>query len=1270
MEKTPRLKLPIRILTFLSIPLLLFTFQAGGQNEQNGFLDIRALQEAGDQITPNTYPNATHVLVDGFIRATYEPDGRSNLWDDTTLKILNERGRKEHETLSFYFTLPYSEVELTLLQILRQDGTVINIDIASQSRVMIDQSQMASNIYNPNSKILQVGIPDLQLMDMIRFVARRNIVKPRVPNTWSEYKIMEYTYPIRHLVYEVIAPSNLPLQRIAIKDPVENTVIHTRSKHGEKIIYRWEVQDVPRIFEEPNMPPIYTVVQRLLLSTISDWEILSRWYWELCEPRLATTQAMEDKVKTLVEGLTTEEEKIQSIFRFVSQKIRYMGITIEEEAPGYEPHDVSLTFNNRHGVCRDKAALLVAMLRLAGFQSYPVLIHVGPKKDAEVPQPYFNHAITAIQVEDGSLILMDATDENTQQIFPAYLCNMSYLVAKPEGDILRTSPIEPAENHLVKITTTGHIDLHGNLAGESLLLFDGINDNAYRGYFSRLKPQERQRYFEGILKRMSAGTHLKELEISPTDMLNTKEPLQVRLRFETKDVLVGEANCQLLPLPTLGTRVGMVNFIVGKTGLKERRYPLDTRYACGIQETLDLTIDPSLGELETIPCYPTIQEESVHWTRSLVAEGSHVKAQGTFLLTAVEFDSEQYVKLRSTLEEMEYQDRRRLLLKRDSPLDKENDDVLHILTRMHYELEDSHTWTLHQWVSKKILTYKGMKENSEIKILYNPIWEEVNLISARVVSGEKVHEISEQEINIMDDSWVGSAPRYPPNKILVASLPGVEIGSIIEYETRHRCFDRPFFFTRQSFQEKDPIQKKELLLEMPPGIECRLWTWDPDSTLEKEYDSTKDAMIYRWSVRDQKGIQSEDNLPPWWSLAPTVAVSTGEWKEFSRNTRTALREKTCGRRTLSKAIKERLGKNPSLEEIRDHVSKTVRLVGPGMHEMPLSCLSLPATTYREGYGNSGDRAVLMYSALKSMGYRPRWVLASWSPLEQGLQNALLAAPDPSLFSNLLIQVKRPEGILHLNDTDQYAKLGTTLHEGRLGLCLKKGRPTIIHPPMDLQNRKEEHYLLRIGLDGDALIQKTVYHYGDHYGNAHRLYDEMPPEEKRRHHLELLGQLSRAAEPMGDLITDFVTYPGIERYTAQIRRFAIREQGRLYFELPASLDHILRLRSTTRQHPFYQNNRLRERIEIAIRFEGFSFSPQDILLQPPEFNWVAPRGAGSLRVRTAQKEAADWIIAYETDLDPVIWSAQEYPQIYEIVRQLDHPRSKLIMIQIPDEAHHP
>ena len=50
---------------------------------------------------------------------------------------------------------------------------------------------------------------------------------------------------------------------------------------------------------------------------------------------------MKAKVDELVKGKKTRQEKIESIFKFVSQEIRYMGITTELESPGYEPHEVA-----------------------------------------------------------------------------------------------------------------------------------------------------------------------------------------------------------------------------------------------------------------------------------------------------------------------------------------------------------------------------------------------------------------------------------------------------------------------------------------------------------------------------------------------------------------------------------------------------------------------------------------------------------------------------------------------------------------------------------------------------------------------------------------------------------------------------------------------------------------------------------------------------------------------------------------------------------------
>ena len=98
------------------------------------------------------------------------------------------------------------------------------------------------------------------------------------------------------------------------------------------------------------------------------------------------------------------------------------------------------------------------------------------------------------------------------------------------------------------------------------------------------------------------------------------------------------------------------------------------------------------------------------------------------------------------------------------------------------------------------------KSNSEIKLAYNPAWQRIELARATVTLPDgTVKTIAPEEINLMDAGWVASAPRYPAEKILVANLPGVEIGSILDYEIVSTVFGKPFFSIYQAFNGHEPI---------------------------------------------------------------------------------------------------------------------------------------------------------------------------------------------------------------------------------------------------------------------------------------------------------------------------------------------------------------------------------------------------------------------------------------------------------------------------------
>ena len=93
-----------------------------------------------------------------------------------------------------------------------------------------------------------------------------------MPNTWSDYQVFEADFPIISASYTIDAPKELPLKKILLKDEIPGTVTHSITGKINRILYKWNIKDDTTILSESNMPNAYTVTQRLLISTIENWE--------------------------------------------------------------------------------------------------------------------------------------------------------------------------------------------------------------------------------------------------------------------------------------------------------------------------------------------------------------------------------------------------------------------------------------------------------------------------------------------------------------------------------------------------------------------------------------------------------------------------------------------------------------------------------------------------------------------------------------------------------------------------------------------------------------------------------------------------------------------------------------------------------------------------------------------------------------------------------------------------------------------------------------
>ena len=1222
-------------------------------------------------IDVKTYPDADTIMVCDHTIDYYQPDATYVSWMDMYEKVLTEKGKRSKQTLTLSFNETYSTWAIIALEIIKPDGTVSTIDAESQGKVMIDRSQMSMNIYDPAQKILQVGMPGVEIGDVIHTLIARKNHKPRAKGIWCSSHEFESDSPTRNFVYEIHEPKELPLKLIQIKDPIEDTVTFSSREENGRKVYRWDVKDVPQAFVEPAMPALYTVAQRLLVSTAPDWKAVSSWYYDLCEPYLEPSDEMKAKVEELTANCNTDMQKIEAIFKFVSQEIRYLGIIPEgeDEAPGYQPHYVTQTFDNRHGVCRDKAALLATMLRLAGQKAFPVLINNGPKMDMEVPLPYFNHAITGVLNDDGTYTLMDSTDENTKELFPAYLCDKSYLVARPDGETLKVSAIVPASENMMLVNTTGKLTSKGDLEAQCHLEFNGINDNAYRSYFARSTPEQRRQFFESVIKGVVAGATLSDCEIRPADMMDTTKPLEADLTFSAEDVLIGQDTTIMVPTISMDRSVGMANFVLRNTGLEKRRFPMQTRYACGVRQQLELEIAPEIGQALSIPKYDTIDDDIILQQRDFNFQDGKLTGTSTFQIKLPEISPEQYLALKDHLKTMEYNDRKMAIFAKPSDLD--NAEVVYENIERVIELADAENWSETVYIKKQIKTYNGLKDNAELKFNYNEGWETIELLSAKVTTGDKVKEITEDEKNLMDASWVASAPRYPASKTLVASLPGVEIGSTIEYKYRRTVKNMPFFAYSESFAAQDPIMHKTVTVLMPEKLSHRIIVDDngilqDDDNSEKvikETESTKDGILtYVFEADNLEIIPRENNMAPTYSFCPAIMISTGSWSQYAKDFNKSLK-KACSKQKQSEdkakeLIEDIKTKAEKTIAIRDFVVRNIRKVGPGPGAITNEAITPADITLKDGYGNSTDNAILLYVMCKAAKLNPEIVLAGSAFQIQQLQENLLDYSGASLFGTALVRVKIDGDYVYLNDSNQYDHLGVTAFDDCPIMDLDNGKITELDIADDLEEKSVRQYDIAVHADGNTDFSVNIMSQGNRFGSRKRMFDEMTPENRDRYVQQLAASVSQAATITEPFKTEYDNYPGKEMFAVTVDKYAVCDGNSIYFEVPNTLS-VLGLRTDKHESPYFINGPVKSDLVINIKLpEGYS----KVLMAPPGKVWQLPDNAGQLICEVTSDDSGNMTITQKVRINEAIITPDHYDELMEINRQISHKNMEMILVQ--------
>ena len=231
-------------------------------------------------------------------------------------------------------------------------------------------------------------------------------------------------------------------------------------------VFVWEARSVPALPREQHSPGITEISPYVHVSTLGDWKQLGSWYAELVRPQFALDQSLESELARVIKGLHGDREKISAIQEFVLRSTHY--VALEFGVYSYKPYPVTQIYARRFGDCKDKASLMIALLRAAGIEAEIALVRTRSLGDV-VAEPasiaLFNHAIVYVPKYE---LWLDGTAEYAGRELPLEDQGALTLTVNLNGAAqVRHVPMSrTADNY------TRHI-IRGELSAQGVIQFSG-----------------------------------------------------------------------------------------------------------------------------------------------------------------------------------------------------------------------------------------------------------------------------------------------------------------------------------------------------------------------------------------------------------------------------------------------------------------------------------------------------------------------------------------------------------------------------------------------------------------------------------------------------------------------------------------------------------------------------------------------------------------------------------------------------------------------------
>jgi tetratricopeptide (TPR) repeat protein len=471
---------------------------------------------------------------------TFDAEGHSTTTWRLMYRIAAESAVDENASVEADWSPWYDERPVITARVVTKSGAVHTLDA---SAITETPGESNSDIFS-DKRVLHAPLPAVEEGSIVEYVIT---TKGKTPIPGAGTSALFYFgrwVPVHRSRIVIAGPASVK-PRIVNKS---GTFPVVEEKNGiRRTVFERERMEAFDGTEESYVPFDDSSYSYVAFSTGASWQQIAAQYSQIVDRQIAGSD-LTTLVHNTIGNATDRREIIARLLAAIQKDVRYAGVEVAEGT--IIPRAPSTVLKNKYGDCKDKATLLVAMLRAAGIPANVVLLRSGVDLDVHADLPglgRFNHAIVRAGGDDP--VWIDPTDEFARvSELPSEDQGRLGLIAAPETTALTLTPELPSTANVRRETRVFTLPENGKAQVVETIETVGAVDAAQRRWFTTTNAKDYKESLESYVKDYYLAKALGKFDA--TDAHDLSKPFRISLEAtESRSGVTGDGEADAATHP-------------------------------------------------------------------------------------------------------------------------------------------------------------------------------------------------------------------------------------------------------------------------------------------------------------------------------------------------------------------------------------------------------------------------------------------------------------------------------------------------------------------------------------------------------------------------------------------------------------------------------------------------------------------------------------------------------------------------------------------------